>query len=67
MAIRASGTSSRSREAHSSIDWTRLWTQNTLVVERADLLGLGQMHQLRGRVGRSGQRAYAYLFPRRLQ
>ena len=27
-----------------------------------DLLGLGQMHQLRGRVGRSGQRAYAYLF-----
>jgi len=35
---------------------------NTLVVERADLLGLGQMHQLRGRVGRSGQRAYAYLF-----
>jgi transcription-repair coupling factor (superfamily II helicase) len=37
-------------------------TVNTLVVERADLLGLGQMHQLRGRVGRSGQRAYAYLF-----
>ena len=35
---------------------------NTLVVERSDLLGLGQMHQLRGRVGRSGQRAYAYLF-----
>ena len=34
---------------------------NTLVVDRADLLGLGQMHQLRGRVGRSGQRAYAYL------
>jgi transcription-repair coupling factor (superfamily II helicase) len=37
-------------------------TVNTLVVERADLLGLGQLHQLRGRVGRSGQRAYAYLF-----
>jgi transcription-repair coupling factor (superfamily II helicase) len=37
-------------------------TVNTLVVERSDLLGLGQMHQLRGRVGRSGQRAYAYLF-----
>ncbi len=36
-------------------------TVNTLVVDRADLLGLGQMHQLRGRVGRSGQRAYAYL------
>jgi transcription-repair coupling factor (superfamily II helicase) len=35
---------------------------NTLVVERADLLGLGQLHQLRGRVGRSGSRAYAYLF-----
>ena len=35
---------------------------NTMVVERADLLGLGQMHQIRGRVGRSGQRAYAYLF-----
>ena len=37
-------------------------TVNTLVVERSDLLGLGQMHQLRGRVGRAGQRAYAYLF-----
>jgi transcription-repair coupling factor (superfamily II helicase) len=35
---------------------------NTLVVDRADLLGLGQLHQLRGRVGRAGQRAYAYLF-----
>jgi len=39
-------------------------TVNTLVVDRAELLGLGQMHQLRGRVGRSGQRAYAYLFTR---
>lgn len=37
-------------------------TVNTLVVDRADLMGLGQLHQLRGRVGRSGQRAYAYLF-----
>jgi transcription-repair coupling factor (superfamily II helicase) len=37
-------------------------TVNTLVVDRADLLGLGQLHQLRGRVGRGGQRAYAYLF-----
>ncbi len=37
---------------------------NTLIVERADLLGLGQMHQLRGRVGRSSERGYAYLlFP----
>lgn len=35
---------------------------NTMVVDRADLLGLGQLHQLRGRVGRAGQRAYAYLF-----
>jgi transcription-repair coupling factor (superfamily II helicase) len=37
-------------------------TVNTLVVDRADMLGLGQLHQLRGRVGRSGSRAYAYLF-----
>ncbi len=37
-------------------------TVNTLVVDRADHLGLGQLHQLRGRVGRAGQRAYAYLF-----
>ncbi len=37
---------------------------NTLVVDRADQLGLGQLHQLRGRVGRAGRRAYAYLlFP----
>ncbi len=35
---------------------------NTLIVERADLLGLAQLYQLRGRVGRSDQRAYAYLF-----
>ncbi len=37
-------------------------TVNTLVVDRADRLGLGQLHQLRGRVGRAGTRAYAYLF-----
>ena len=37
-------------------------TVNTLIADRADLLGLGQLHQLRGRVGRAGQRAYAYLF-----
>ncbi len=36
-------------------------TVNTLVVDRADRLGLAQMYQLRGRVGRRGQRAYAYL------
>jgi len=35
---------------------------NTLIVERADLLGLGQLHQIRGRVGRSHRQAYAYLF-----
>jgi transcription-repair coupling factor (superfamily II helicase) len=35
---------------------------NTLVVERSDLLGLSQMYQLRGRVGRAHERAYAYLF-----
>ncbi|MSX32403.1 MAG: transcription-repair coupling factor, partial [Actinobacteria bacterium] len=34
---------------------------NTLVVDRADLLGLAQLYQLRGRVGRRGHRAYAYL------
>ena len=37
-------------------------TVNTLVVDRADRLGLGQLHQIRGRVGRAGRRAYAYLF-----
>jgi transcription-repair coupling factor (superfamily II helicase) len=37
---------------------------NTLIVERADLLGLSQLHQIRGRVGRGRERAYAYfLFP----
>ena len=36
-------------------------TVNTLVVDRADRLGLAQLYQLRGRVGRRGQRAYAYL------
>jgi transcription-repair coupling factor (superfamily II helicase) len=37
---------------------------NTLITDRADLLGLSQLHQLRGRVGRGGERAYAYfLYP----
>ncbi|PZS06456.1 MAG: transcription-repair coupling factor [Pseudonocardiales bacterium] len=37
---------------------------NTLIVERADSLGLSQLHQLRGRIGRSRERAYAYfLYP----
>jgi transcription-repair coupling factor (superfamily II helicase) len=35
---------------------------NTLVVDRADVLGLAQMYQLRGRVGRSTERAFAYFF-----
>ncbi len=35
---------------------------NTLIVERADLLGLAQLHQIRGRVGRSHHQAFAYLF-----
>jgi transcription-repair coupling factor (superfamily II helicase) len=34
---------------------------NTLIVERADTLGLSQLHQLRGRVGRARERGYAYL------
>ena len=34
---------------------------NTLIVERADLFGLAQLYQIRGRVGRSRERAYAYL------
>jgi transcription-repair coupling factor (superfamily II helicase) len=37
---------------------------NTLILERADMLGLSQLHQLRGRVGRGRERAYAYfLYP----
>jgi transcription-repair coupling factor (superfamily II helicase) len=35
---------------------------NTLIIERADELGLAQLYQIRGRVGRSRERAYAYLF-----
>ena len=37
---------------------------NTLIVDRADAVGLSQLHQLRGRVGRGRERAYAYfLYP----
>ncbi|HEX6196375.1 MAG TPA: transcription-repair coupling factor, partial [Jiangellaceae bacterium] len=40
---------------------------NTLIVDRPDRLGLAQLHQLRGRVGRGRERAYAYfLYPRDL-
>ncbi|MGH2860457.1 MAG: transcription-repair coupling factor, partial [Solirubrobacteraceae bacterium] len=34
---------------------------NTLIIERADMFGLSQLYQIRGRVGRSRERAYAYL------
>ena len=37
-------------------------TANTLIVDRADRMGLSQLYQLRGRVGRSAERAFAYLF-----
>jgi transcription-repair coupling factor (superfamily II helicase) len=42
-------------------------TANTIIIDRADHMGLAQLHQLRGRVGRSHHRAYAYLIapPRR--
>ena len=39
-------------------------TANTLLIERSDTMGLSQLHQLRGRVGRSRERGYAYfLYP----
>jgi transcription-repair coupling factor (superfamily II helicase) len=36
-------------------------TANTLIIQRADMFGLSQLYQLRGRIGRSKSRAYAYL------
>ncbi|OQX29988.1 MAG: transcription-repair coupling factor [Spirochaeta sp. LUC14_002_19_P3] len=35
---------------------------NTIIIDRADMYGISQLYQLRGRVGRSGRLAYAYLF-----
>ncbi len=35
---------------------------NTIIINRADMFGLSDLHQLRGRVGRSNQKAYCYLF-----
>ena len=58
----------------SSISWSapRLsrtaWTSpnvNTIIVDDADRMGLSQLYQLRGRVGRSSRQAYGYLFYRR--
>ena len=42
-------------------------TANTLIVHRADMFGLSQLYQLRGRIGRSKQRAYACSRRRRPQ
>ncbi len=48
----------------SGLDFPRA---NTLIVENAHLFGLAELHQLRGRVGRSTEQAYAYFFvPRRI-
>ena len=35
---------------------------NTIIIDRADMYGVSQLYQLRGRVGRSDRKAYAYLF-----
>ncbi len=35
---------------------------NTIIIDRADMYGISQLYQLRGRVGRSGKKAYAYMF-----
>ena len=50
--------SSRTSIIESGIDIPQA---NTLIVDRADLFGLSQLYQIRGRVGRSRERAYAYL------
>jgi len=41
--------------------WLDIPRANTILINRADRFGLSELYQLRGRVGRSNQRAYAYL------
>src|SRR5690606_41965880 len=49
---------------HDALPILDISNANTLILERSDMLGLSQLHQLRGRVGRGRERAYAYfLYP----
>ena len=75
---RADGRRHELATAHGSSSPRAMWTScfrtsiiesgldipnaNTLIVDRADTFGLAQLYQLRGRVGRGAQRAYAYFF-----
>ena len=47
----------------SGLDFPRA---NTLIVDQAQMFGLGQLYQLRGRVGRSDRQAYAYFVTRKV-